>query len=163
MPRGKADERVDDLLAMVRANPGLDTRGYWEMAASQNFWDEEWNDKAIYQAQIQDLRTLMHRITDDLGQRLVHSIKARNDETGRVQRYYVHEAAMDADEYRAVLEELRGTITRACAELVELARRYQQRHGQRFPISEPIQDLARQYIPTKEASQRGPTRIEGVA
>lgn len=138
----KPDWRVEELLALVRANPGQETREYWTEAQSLGFWDEDFNAKAVEKAQLTELRQLMGRITDDLGYRLVHSVFVRDPETGEKSRYYVHEATMDADEYRAVVERYLSTIEHACAAVVELANRCQNTHGVRIRIPDAIKQVA---------------------
>lgn len=138
----KPDWRVGELLALVRANPGVETREYWAEAEALGFWGEDFNIKAVEKAQLADLRNLMSRITDDLGHRLVHSVFVRDPETGENSRYYVHEATMDADEYRAVVERYLSTIEHACAAVVELANRCQNTHGVRIRIPDAIKQVA---------------------
>lgn len=130
------------LLQLTRANPGLSTREYQEICRTEGFWDDEFAEKAIDRAEMYDLRSGFVSLKDETGHRIVHSVMIPNPETGKRDRYYIHEAAMDRDEYQRVIEDYLARIYKACVQVVALAQRCQERYGIKVPIPREIRSLA---------------------
>lgn len=133
------------LLQLTRANPGLSTREYQEICRTEGFWDDEFYEKAVDKAEMYDLRSGFCTLKDETGHRIVHSVMIPDPDTGRVHRYYIHEAAMDRDEYQRVIEGYLARIYKACVEVVALAQRCQERYGVKVPIPREIRSLADEY------------------
>jgi hypothetical protein len=115
---------------------------------ARQLWPDEWIKTSLYRSKRDTIRKLIGKITDEHGHRIFHSLKLP-DAQGVLHLEFVNEQLLDADGYRAVLDEYYPRISGEMDNVDTLRENCFRRYGVRLPTFEEWREEQRRWADDK--------------